>query len=110
MTASVEVVIDGIDDVSVDKSISFNLFGSSQSILTGVDSVEGFEFIFGTSSNDSFEITDITADMTIFGGNGIDTLTLSSSLTGAVHNTFTCLLYTSPSPRDGLLSRMPSSA
>ena len=25
-------------------------------------------------------------------------------------NFFTCLLYTSPSPRDGLLSRMPSSA
>ena len=25
-------------------------------------------------------------------------------------NLFTCLLYTSPSPRDGLLSRMPSSA
>ena len=25
-------------------------------------------------------------------------------------NTWTCLLYTSPSPRDGLLSRMPSSA
>ena len=24
--------------------------------------------------------------------------------------TYTCLLYTSPSPRDGLLSRMPSSA
>ena len=24
--------------------------------------------------------------------------------------TFDCLLYTSPSPRDGLLSRMPSSA
>ena len=24
--------------------------------------------------------------------------------------TLTCLLYTSPSPRDGLLSRMPSSA
>ena len=26
------------------------------------------------------------------------------------HESFTCLLYTSPSPRDGLLSRMPSSA
>ena len=25
-------------------------------------------------------------------------------------STITCLLYTSPSPRDGLLSRMPSSA
>ena len=27
-----------------------------------------------------------------------------------VHGTHRCLLYTSPSPRDGLLSRMPSSA
>ena len=27
-----------------------------------------------------------------------------------MNNSFTCLLYTSPSPRDGLLSRMPSSA
>ena len=27
-----------------------------------------------------------------------------------VHGHRTCLLYTSPSPRDGLLSRMPSSA
>ena len=26
------------------------------------------------------------------------------------NNMFNCLLYTSPSPRDGLLSRMPSSA
>ena len=25
-------------------------------------------------------------------------------------NAYSCLLYTSPSPRDGLLSRMPSSA
>ena len=30
-------------------------------------------------------------------------------ITLARHN-LTCLLYTSPSPRDGLLSRMPSSA
>ena len=27
-----------------------------------------------------------------------------------IGNNVTCLLYTSPSPRDGLLSRMPSSA
>ena len=27
-----------------------------------------------------------------------------------IHQTHPCLLYTSPSPRDGLLSRMPSSA
>ena len=31
-------------------------------------------------------------------------------LVGDGHGGWTCLLYTSPSPRDGLLSRMPSSA
>ena len=30
--------------------------------------------------------------------------------TGAYFHYYFCLLYTSPSPRDGLLSRMPSSA
>ena len=29
---------------------------------------------------------------------------------GSLEMPYTCLLYTSPSPRDGLLSRMPSSA
>ena len=33
-----------------------------------------------------------------------------SKETGLIAKTYTCLLYTSPSPRDGLLSRMPSSA
>ena len=31
-------------------------------------------------------------------------------LDGGVGSAVVCLLYTSPSPRDGLLSRMPSSA
>ena len=31
-------------------------------------------------------------------------------LIGTARSLYTCLLYTSPSPRDGLLSRMPSSA
>ena len=43
---------------------------------------------------------------------------ISGELTGIMSNgtgmgiqgRYTCLLYTSPSPRDGLLSRMPSSA
>ena len=34
----------------------------------------------------------------------------SQTILGAVGNHQSCLLYTSPSPRDGLLSRMPSSA
>ena len=32
------------------------------------------------------------------------------TITNVAGSTITCLLYTSPSPRDGLLSRMPSSA
>ena len=53
------------------------------------------------AANDSdviFKGTDNTADITM--------LTLDGSDAGHA----TCLLYTSPSPRDGLLSRMPSSA
>ena len=38
-------------------------------------------------------------------------LSLSINLTTqSIHEDRPCLLYTSPSPRDGLLSRMPSSA
>ena len=45
--------------------------------------------------------------------NGTDVtihLALDASGTGFEDGTYSCLLYTSPSPRDGLLSRMPSSA
>ena len=35
---------------------------------------------------------------------------LSGPIFGAIADKYGCLLYTSPSPRDGLLSRMPSSA
>ena len=37
-------------------------------------------------------------------------LGLESEVVGQKRDAFACLLYTSPSPRDGLLSRMPSSA
>ena len=35
---------------------------------------------------------------------------LDENIIGLLQMSMTCLLYTSPSPRDGLLSRMPSSA
>ena len=38
------------------------------------------------------------------------TLFVYAEQAGKVAWSYTCLLYTSPSPRDGLLSRMPSSA
>ena len=40
--------------------------------------------------------------------NKIDTLDEQTKVVHGPYNN--CLLYTSPSPRDGLLSRMPSSA
>ena len=42
--------------------------------------------------------------------NRITKLALERTKCKDLTNLFTCLLYTSPSPRDGLLSRMPSSA
>ena len=40
-----------------------------------------------------------------------DLLEVADALTDILYVTYgACLLYTSPSPRDGLLSRMPSSA
>ena len=38
------------------------------------------------------------------------TICYTNDVTNPKENKYTCLLYTSPSPRDGLLSRMPSSA
>ena len=51
------------------------------------------------------EIADLNTARNNLAGTG----TYTSSLVFGGHYT-PCLLYTSPSPRDGLLSRMPSSA
>ena len=39
-----------------------------------------------------------------------DTVTVTGASTERLRSDYACLLYTSPSSRDGLLSRMPSSA
>ena len=41
---------------------------------------------------------------------GIDLSVAGGETVGLIGPSGSCLLYTSPSPRDGLLSRMPSSA
>ena len=41
---------------------------------------------------------------------GLELTGITLSIIEAIDPTWICLLYTSPSPRDGLLSRMPSSA
>ena len=65
----------------------------------------------------------VNDDITITQGDGIELTSSSTSqlgikavslqqfdFTAGDGSNYTCLLYTSPSPRDGLLSRMPSSA
>ena len=61
--------------------------------------INGIQYIGGqTSANEFINNQAGTIDGTQTVENGV--------LAGPI----TCLLYTSPSPRDGLLSRMPSSA
>ena len=44
------------------------------------------------------------------GGGAVDLCATLDIASAAIRKCLACLLYTSPSPRDGLLSRMPSSA
>ena len=59
------------------------------------------------------KITDLT-ELTAVQGSDVlpivDTLNDQTKKVTVTNVVATCLLYTSPSPRDGLLSRMPSSA
>ena len=58
----------------------------------------------------SLDITKDTLDVTAHGDTSRKNIGSLKSGSGTVDLIYTCLLYTSPSPRDGLLSRMPSSA
>ena len=71
--------------------------------------------------NNTNSVSSTTGSIVLSGGIGIgQSASISGRLqmfNGANYTSFvssatgnTCLLYTSPSPRDGLLSRMPSSA
>ena len=67
-------------------------------------------------AGNTFAVNGTTVDVSIEGGGGTKageainypSGTKSPFILNSTH--ITCLLYTSPSPRDGLLSRMPSSA
>ena len=65
-----------------------------------------------SQANDPYEMRS-----QLIGANGVASLGLENSQASELpepfirwRTGFICLLYTSPSPRDGLLSRMPSSA
>ena len=78
--------------------------GSIEAFDLGNNSLGTFNFTEGGFTTDSF-IGVSRLELTNTGGAG------SFALLGSINaQVSACLLYTSPSPRDGLLSRMPSSA
>ena len=107
-----------------EKVTSDALVGATRAILTYSD-LKGVKYaIYGTnkklyaySENSYADITPTraTGSITQFATtSGSATVTVTDADHGALIGDFvtisSCLLYTSPSPRDGLLSRMPSSA
>ena len=75
-----------------------------------------FKYVSGSGDSFTFSTTnkgDAVVFATASDGTNPNILTLPAgdvTLTQKPNTPNTCLLYTSPSPRDGLLSRMPSSA
>ena len=74
-----------------------------------VESIPAITIRFAGDSGDGMQLvgTRFTDTSAVF-GNDLATLPAFPAEIRAPQGT--CLLYTSPSPRDGLLSRMPSSA
>ena len=78
------------------------LTGRTQQKFFNPDEAENF-YYFGTYDVDFNKRTNLDVkDMTAAEAN--------KEIDNLMSQGFGCLLYTSPSPRDGLLSRMPSSA
>ena len=86
----------GTDTVDV-YSYNYTYQNVSQDILLAYDTSGGGAVYKGAVFLDEVVDTNVTA------------LSIADDYDFAT-NGYTCLLYTSPSPRDGLLSRMPSSA
>ena len=85
-----------------------NLRSPNNSIFYRASSDHAFKDAGGSNEYLRIKTSGVTA-----GNVGIGTTSPDAKLevsTGTDGGTNTCLLYTSPSPRDGLLSRMPSSA
>ena len=110
------IVNDGADEGN--ETVVLTLSSPSNATL-GSDDVHTFtildplvapdiEFADASSSgSESASSKDLTIQLDASSGSNV---TVDYAITGTATGSGTCLLYTSPSPRDGLLSRMPSSA
>ena len=100
-------------NIDLEQLGSGNIIGgllSSPGSLTPFD-MDGNAFTLDINQigNTNKFLGDITGD-NVTGFFEFDGDSNTFTIQGDPTNTYGCLLYTSPSPRDGLLSRMPSSA
>ena len=95
---------DGEKYISLDRSgYTFNQDVSSTRVSFGRGEIFQWGFNYIKARDDTTSVDPVLSDAVIF---------YESNETGSVEGltSGTCLLYTSPSPRDATLSRMPSSA
>ena len=107
----------GVDIISIHASAGLKaLKDSKKASLDGAKSVSVKPpFVVGITVLTSFSLKDFQTDLDR--NNSIEEnvlrlakLSFDAGLDGCVCSPWDCLLYTSPSPRDATLSRMPSSA
>ena len=103
-TAQVHAVCAPGDTSVASPALTFNTLCDAALGPTNETFDAGFSNCWSQDTADTFDWT-VDAGGTPSGGTGP-----SDDFTGGGNYMYTCLLYTSPSPRDGLLSRMPSSA
>ena len=80
----------------------------AEELLSGLDDLEGWPDAVKTMQRNWIGKS-VGAEV-VFAVEGADDLRVFTTRPDTIYGVTYCLLYTSPSPRDGLLSRMPSSA
>ena len=107
----IDRVLDG-DTIDVTIDLGFELYKKERVRIAGVDTPEKRTRNLEEKAL-GLDATDWLKDKLEGAISGDDDLVIRTELVGGVGKygrLLGCLLYTSPSPRDGLLSRMPSSA
>ena len=105
---NIEVIYDHV--ILVLKGVSLNVPKGKIVALLGANGAGKSTTLKAISNLLHAERGDVTKGSVEYKGDRIDQLTPNELVKRGVIQVMDCLLYTSPSPRDGLLSRMPSSA
>ena len=113
---SLEDIYPGWDSIDY-RNNTFNYSWEYYDYATNQERTDMFEFscqvfyVVGANSTNGSSQVSYWEDSSQYGNawSNMYNSTVRSLLYDAAY-TYSCLLYTSPSPRDGLLSRMPSSA